>query len=375
MPDIFGRELHDYKHLRALQERGLLETAQRSWAEERGIPPHDFNALGSMNGRFHNRLESTAQAVGYMTNNLQAIMAMIDEVLYTENRLSEMMVLAYDVPDGAATYSYRVVDRVGEGRFIEFDGTSAPPASASQRIVPYTLHYGGIIPEWTVEDVRRAMYGGFPLDTETIEAGARGAMNHIERVGFTGDTDYGLYGLTNQPVPTIDTAPSGNQVYLQSAADQVQSMTPDNMLTFLQSVTTDLIENTEEVVGRTIRGELCIYMPLRASSAVLQTRIDDTNISVWDFFARNNDWLDYTGAPPMLKRLKELDSAGTVSGGGNNRYIWAIRERPVMEMAVPIMPRVLGIQDTGYKICAPMEYKVSGVNVKRPQTIIYVDPS
>jgi len=328
-----------------------------------------------MSGRIHNRLEETAQAVGFMHNNLQAIMAQVEEVLYTRGRLSQMVELIYDVPDGAATYSYRVVDRVGEGRFIEFDGTSAPPASAAQRLVPYALHYGGIIPEWTVEDVRRAMFGGFPLDTETIHAGTIGAMNHIERVGFSGDAERGLYGLTNQPVPTIDTTPSGNQVYLVSATDQVQSMTPDAMLDFLQATTTDMIENTEEVLGATLTGELCIYMPLRAASAVRQKRISDTNISVWDFFRDNNDWVDYTGSPPMLKRLKELASAGTVQGGENNRYIWALKDRAVQEMAVPIMPRVLGIQDTGYKICAPMEYKVSGLNIKRPQTIIYIDPS
>jgi len=303
------------------------------------------------------------------------IMAMAEEVLYTEGRLNEMVPLVYDVPEGAKTFSYRVVDRVGRGRFIEFDGTSAPSATASQRLVPYGLHYGGIIPEWTVEDVREAMFSGFPLDTETIEAGTRGALNHIEEVGFTGEAPYGLLGLTNQPVPTIDNAPTGNQVRLVSATDQVESMTPDDMVRFLQTHTINMIKQSREVLGRTLRGELCVYMPLSAASAVAESRLIDTGMNVWDYYERNNSWRRYTGSMPTLKYLEELEDAGTVMSGGNNRYIFALRERRIMEMALPISPRILGIQDTGYVICAPMEYKISGLNVKRPQTITYIDPS
>lgn len=373
MPDIFGREFLDYQHLQALQRSGYLEQAQLAWAQERA--GHNFNALSAM-GRVHTRIEDAAQAIGYMTNNLQAVMAQVEEILYTRNRLAEMVPLAMDVPDGAATYSYRVIDRVGLGRFIEYDGTSAPSAMAAQTLVPYRLHYAGIIADWTLEDVRQAMFGGFPLDTETIEAATTGALNHMEMVGFSGDVDRGMRGLINQPVPTIDTAPTGNQVRLVSAADRVEDMSADTMLNFLQQITTDIVTNSEEVLGTALMGELCIYMPLNAAATVSQTRLPDTGRTIWEYFQMNNTWASYTGRPPMLKWLKELSDAGTISSGNNNRYIWAVKDRRIMEMAVPIMPRVLSIApEGGYKICAPMEYKISGLNMKRPSTIIYVDPN
>jgi len=376
MADIFGRELQDYQHLRYLESSGRLQAAQNEWQRQRGVPPHDFNALDAFHALpFYVRTEESAQAYGFLTNNLQAIMAVVDEILYTEDRLTEMVPLAMDVPEDASTYSYRVVDRAALGRYIEFDGTDAPSAQVSQVLVPYTLEYAGIVPKWTMEDFRRARMAGLALDTETIESGTRGAMNHIEQVAFTGDSTRGQMGLTNQPVPTINQTPTGSQVRYRSATDQVQSMDADAQIVFLQTHTTNVVTDTQEVFGRSIMGDLCIYMPIAAAAAVSQTRISDTGMNVWEYFSRNNTWYSYTGRMPVLKFLAELDTAGAVSSGGNDRYIWALKDRRVMEMAVPIMPRVIGIENHSYSIHAPMEYKISGLNVKRPTSITYVDPS
>ena len=83
-----------------------------------------------------------------------------------------------------------------------------------------------------------------------------------------------------------------------------------------------------------------------------------------------NPWYAFTGQDPMVKSVIELDGAGASS---TDRMIVAVNDRRVMEMAVPIMPRVLTTLNQGYEICAPMEYKISGLNVKRPTTIRYTD--
>ena len=45
----------------------------------------------------------------------------------------------------------------------------------------------------------------------------------------------------------------------------------------------------------------------------------------------------------------------------------------VAEVALPISPRVIMTLDEGYRICAPMEYTMSGVNMKRPDGWHYYD--
>lgn len=366
MPDIFGREVHDYSHLSMLAERGALDDAQRAWEAESGLPRHNFRALGSggAGDGLASRFESNTQALGFVTNNLQAIQAGIEEILYTEDRTTEMVPVFSGVPEGAATYAYRVIDRVGRGRFIDYDGSSAPSANVGVRLVPYALQYAGIVPEWTVEDLRRAMFTGIALDSETMEAAARGAKDHIETIAFEGDAQRDFVGLTNLPITGT------NAVTHTTTSRAISAMTGDQLVEFLQEQVTLIVTTTEEVFGRTIRGDLCIYLPIEQATKVANHRLVDINQSVWSYFASHNTWQSYTGRQPMLKWLAELDGAGS---SNDDRMIIAVKDRRIMEMAIPIMPRVLTTLNKGYSICAPVEYKLSGLNVKRPTSIIYVD--
>ncbi len=145
-----------------------------------------------------------------------------------------------------------MVDHVGLGRFIDNDGDSAPSANAGVRLVPYPLEYAGIVPEWTIEDLRRAMFTGVALDAETVTAAIRGAMDHIETVGLEGDASRRLKGLTN-----LATTGAG-KVSRSDAASAISALTPDDMVKFLQAEALKIITDTKEVFGRTLRSGLCI---------------------------------------------------------------------------------------------------------------------
>ncbi len=104
MADIFGRERNDYRHLRDLEQRSSQATVTEyltASAQAVGRSAHSFNALG---GVTHRAFEGEAQVLGFLTNNLQAIQSVIDEVLYTEHRLPEFIPIISDVPEGATTY-------------------------------------------------------------------------------------------------------------------------------------------------------------------------------------------------------------------------------------------------------------------------------
>ena len=370
MPDIFGREATDYGHIRAMQGAGVWEDHQRAQAASTGNPPHNFNALRVNGGGGElNRAEANAQAVGYVTNNLQAIHSMMEEILYTEFRLGEFIPLVTDVPEGAVTYAYRVTDHAGLGTFIDNDGASAPSANTATRLVPYPLHYAGIIPEWTMEDLRRAMLGGVALDTETVMAGTRGAMDHIETVGLEGDSDRGLVGLTNLPT-------SGTGAVTQAdASNTFANLTSENIRDLVTTAIGDVISDTAEIFGRQIRSGMTVYLPVSQFNRITSDPIGDNNDkSIWQYVREHNPWTEYTGQMPMLKAVIELSNALTTAVNSSNaRMVVAVNDRRVMEMALPIMPRILTTLNKGFSICAPMEYKISGLNVKRPTTIRYYD--
>lgn len=370
MPDIFGKEHHDYKHRLMLEERGELELAQRAWSRQSGAPPHNFNALGSFDAGMVTRADMTAQSIGFMTNNLQAVQAQTLEILYTEDRTMEMVPVKTDIPEGYASYSYRVIDRVGRGRFIDFDGSTAPSANVGVRLVSYPLEYAGILAEWTLEDLRRAMVTGIPLDTETIIAAMKGAMDHIESVAFTGDATKDFVGLTNLPT-TGDNAVSLTTIPAQTGGYIMATSEPNDIAIQLQNLITNLVVNTAEVFGRTIKRGCCVYLPIRQAAKVVNTRLPDIQMTIWDFVKTNNSWTNYTGEPLTLKWLAELEDAAPMDN--QDRMIIAVKEPLVMEMPIPIMPRITQMIPQPYGICGPVEYKIGGLNVKIPTSVQYVD--
>ena len=204
MPDIFGREALDYRHLADAHEIGVMDAYLERAALDSGRR-HDFAALGVDRYSQVNDIEQNAQALGYLTNNLQSVQARIEEILYTEARYPEFIAMAAGVPQGANTYSYRVVDRAGRGRFISHDGTDAPSAQVGVRNVPYQIEYGGIVPSWSRRDLALAQFAGIPLDMETMDAATNGALDHIEQVIVIGDEIRGFSGFANHSeVSTTD---------------------------------------------------------------------------------------------------------------------------------------------------------------------------
>ncbi len=364
MPDVFGRNLTDYSHYRNLA-RNEVDVAQylNNRAALAGNPrAHDFNALQPRLAG--TRAGDNAAVIGYATNSQEAVQGQMDEVMYTEFRLPEFIPLKGDIPEGAQTYAYRVVDHVGQGAFIDTSGSAAPSATATQRLVPYPLHYAGIVPEWTLEDLRRAMFGGIALDSESVRAATEGCLDHIEMVGLQGDEDRQLQGLINLTV-------GGETGVLRvDAGIDFDTAAPAQVVAELQKHIVSLITTTKEVFGRTIKSGLCIYLPIVQADKVENTRLPDIDKTIWEYVSMHNAWTKYTGEMPKLKWVQELAGAGL---NDTDRMIVALNSERVMEMGMPISPRPITTMYKGFTVCMPIEYKISGLNVKRPQGILYVD--
>lgn len=361
MPDIFGREQRDYRMLRDMAAANVLD-AQTQQLAARGLV-HNFDALPSAHTPVQMPLqdvEANAQAVHFVTNNLQAIQAQIEEILYTDFRLDDFFPIITNVPEGARTYSYRVINKYGLGKFIDNTGKDANAASVSLQNVPYSLQYGGIIPSWTLEDLRAAAFTGIALDTETIVAGTEGCMDHIEIVGLEGDATYGVTGLTNN-----------GDIPSSASAKTIATMTADEMVAFIQANVSSIIEQTKEVFSRIIRSGLTVYLPIAQEALIGDTKLsDNADKTVWEYVKVNNQWTRTTGEPLELRKVAELAGAGA---GSTDRALFGFNNNRVMEMAMPIQPRVTRTIELHYGVDAPMEYKISGLNVKRPTAMRYVD--
>ena len=386
MPDIFGNAPQDYGHIEAATEgdNGRVQTYVQNNATSTNRTPHNFESLGRPWVQ-----NNDPDTVGYLTDNLEAIQAMIEEILYTDFRLDMYIPIKRNVPEGANSYSYRVVDRVGRGNFIDRQGTEARAATVGVTNVAVPLYLGAAEGTWTREDLRTAMFGGVALDSETITAATTGCMDHIELVGISGDATRNLKGLLDQTAGAVNTANAVPRYAAtkDSTATAFSGQTGAEIVANLNSAVTKLIENSKEVFGNQIRRGLSIYVPIQIGNIITTTRMDSgTDTTVWDYFRRNNMWMYYANEEPTLHMLQEAKDAGSttdtadgLTGGTgltpatNERVVIALNNDRVMELAMPIAPRVFSIESRGHNIMANMEYKISGLNVKRPKGLVYVD--
>ena len=365
MSNIFGKEFYDYKYLveAKKKDKQIFDQLVRDGFTGKG---HDFNALGQQRQYApmqDKRMvqDDPAQGVTWFTNNLEAIQAEIEEIFYSKFRLDDYFPINTNIPEGASSYACRVVDRQGRGKFIENYGTNAETANVTAQKIDYQMGRGGIVPQWSDEDLRAAIFGGIPLDSETIRAGTEGCMQHIEQVGLGTDTEARFEGLLN-----LSNVPSAT-----NTAGTWDTLTPDQIVKQINSYVTQVIINTNQIFSGKIDTTAAIYVSLERAALLIEPRATFSDTSIWSYIRNNNFWTQQTGKTLDLKTVQEFTDAG--AGGTQLLLVGYPDDKDVWEMGMSISPRVMRIVPQTYYFQAPMEYKISGLNVKRPGGLLYVN--
>jgi hypothetical protein len=148
--------------------------------------------------------------------------------------------------------------------------------------------------------------------------------------------------------------------------------TADDMIDFIQALVSALGTASNELIYQHFgTGELVCVVPTAVFDAISTRKCsDDASRNVAQYLAANNPWTQRTGKPLMFKSLPE---AASVAETGDGRLLLYPMHSRIMEMAIPIMPRIITTLNEGYRIKAPMEYSMSGVNIKRPQMMLLAD--
>ena len=367
MPDIFGRTEDEYTLRRDLRAAGDLEAYEASRrARVPGVPRHDFNAFGAGIPAEYRALGETAQAFGYVTNNMLALSGVIDEVMYTTYRLPLYMFVNNAVPEGATSWGDRITRRVGRAQPIPADGSSVPRASVSSTIASVPLIDYGLEGAWTRAEIRGAMFGNFPLQMETIEAAITGTLDSMEVRALTGDG--GGQGLVNQPTTgtgavTLNTQPASMTIETDLNAVQIRSL--------INTEISSIIADTDEVFGRNVTQGMTVLLPPAQYDRLSDLYIgNDARMTLLRSLLDDNPWTNRTGNPLMIESCIELEEVGP---SDVDRMVTTVRDRRVAEFPVAIEPRLIRLFEDRYSVCAPVEAKFGDCWVKRPKVIRYRD--
>ena len=391
MKDIFGYTVGQYKTLHKLRTAGLLESQLEArvvdWFDRTGLhsKPHDFGfAGGSL--KYGNPIAFKGEGVlGYFTDNMQAIITMIDEILYRSDRLREYVPIRTDVPEGDTSYAVRYVDYVGQGRFVGNQGSDIPTVAMSQRKVSTNTYVGALGFIFTREDIRNAQRSGVPFETGLIKAAVRGYMNHAENVGFEGDLDIpNSKGLTNQVWDTSNNDYVANRRIAHATKSWTATsggLTEDEKFNILQKSISNIIVNTNEIVLEFDDPDICIALPPEIyNDVVVEPFGDNKDKTLADFIMAKNAWKARTGKDVVFKSLTNCTEAGSLEStdSSNNitsrdRIITYVKSMDAMEYAIVFPARPIEPQYVDLGVKTLLEYKLGSFQVKRRHCLEYVD--
>ena len=276
------------------------------------------------------------------------------------------MAFREDIPEGALTRGLRVRDRRGRAARISAPGYEAPSATVGQDIVTQQMYWYGLDAEWALDELRGAMFDGFPLDDESIEAAVLGTMDEMEAVGLTGGGYEDATGLLNHPIT------GDNSVTHVLAANTFADSDPVSIRNLINTNVSSTIERSKETIGRNITEGMTVFLPGTQYDALTTHYIgDNAERTLMRSIIEDNPWTHFTqGDPLTIERVLELDGMGM---GGSDRMVIGLRNERVVNMGVSIQPRILGIVNKGRVVCAQVESKFSEAWFLRPYAYTYVD--
>jgi len=358
--NIFGREVEDYPIFHDAFPQGYTR-AQMQDGIRLGGRNIDW-AFQMQPRQFRDAAEAITAALGLISNNLQAVQAESDQILRRLFILNELIPISTNVPEGATSIAINIVNRYGKGKFINKDGSNVENAQASINRVAYPIRYGGVIGTWSLQELRESLFAGVPLSSETIQAAIEACYYHIQAVGLVGDMDSGLEGLLNS---------SSISAY-GGTVTSFRSTDLDAIVTFINALISKLGTDSNEILYQHFRSaDMVMAVPTEAYDILTGTRYgDNADKSLWDFISKRNAWTSRTGRALVLKSLPECLTAGD---GGVARLALYPKDPRVLEMDMPISPRVTNVVTKEYSVNTPYEYSISGVNVKRGSLCLYAD--
>jgi hypothetical protein len=361
MKNVFGKQPTDYGIIRrqcdGMSRQQIIDSLNASGCKAK------WDYTGARQN-FQTDAEANVAAFGLISNNLEAMQMEIEEILRERFKIPEFVPINSAIPEGATSYALRVINRFGKGKFINKDGSNVETSTASIAKVVFNVEYAGIEAKWTLQELRECLFTGISLNSECLEAAMQGALDHMQEVGFNGDSDVGFTGLLNsEDVP----------VYEGTVPDFTDAGTDETDATdFVNGLITTMGETSNEIIyehfGNT---ELVMVVPTKVFDFLTTKKCGaDASRNIAQYLSQNNPWTQRTGKELKFKSLPRAKDAAVT---GTGRVIVYPMNKRVLEMAIPIMPRIITTINEGYTIKAPMEYSMSGVNIKRASLMLYAD--
>jgi hypothetical protein len=296
------------------------------------------------------------------------------EAEYPELRAAEFIPLMTEVPPEAASFTYRMLDKMGQAAIIQENGNDAPKVDIKGEEWQQPIVTIGASYDYTILDTMRASRMGVPLEAYKAEA-ARFACEYLmENLAAVGNSNYGLAGLTNAPNITATTQvsiASGSwvqQANTLGAASTLNAQAP--AVAIAQGIVSDILAMKKGIFVDTqgIHQADLGLVTVSGYAALMSTPrspafTDDTLL----------DWLEKV-CQIQIECWPQLNSAGAITVGGLTGRVMVYKRDPKilnLVLAQPFTQLPPQPSRMSWEVVAYL--RTGAVQVRYPRAVRYMD--
>lgn len=313
------------------------------------------------------------QDVSYNANMMDAESGyafMISQLNYLETRMLETpyadIIFDQLVPidtapnSGAMGVNYFSYDGRGTAAFADVGATDLPTVSMDRQMHFAPFAYGGIAMEYTLDELRSCSMLGINLQDTQAKLCFRTAKELQQKTVLYGNAKLGMKGLFNNPLVPKAT----------SEVDWADASADDIIGDINAALNKVWVDSKQQYLPNTILIDTERYLRLQ------NTRLSQYNDkTLLTYFKENNTYTSITGQKIDIRSLAQLTpaelKAAKVKNDNKARMVVYARDPLYMTAYMPIAPRFIAPQQVGLRIRTPMEFKISGTEIKYPNAMLY----
>lgn len=297
----------------------------------------------------------------FFKRQLEAIDAQVYETKYPEFMARGLLPTQGGVPEGAKSYTYRMMDEVGSAKILHNLADDLPRVDVLGQEVNTLIKLLGDSYGYDIMEIKAAAMTGTPLDSMKAAAARRAVEREIDRLLSLGDTAYGIKGLlslTNTTTYTVSTkAASGDTEWGTLAAPIA---TGAEVAADLMGFASDLVEKTLGVFTR-----FSLLLPIEQFNYAAQTRIGSNSDTTALKFA--------LATSPYIESIQPWYRCNGAGSGPSDRMVAYPRDPNVLSALVPMEFSVRPPQEKNLEFVINAIASCGGVVCRYPVAVSYAD--
>jgi len=290
--------------------------------------------------------EAESFAIGQLTYLEQKAFARWYQPMHYEQVLAGC--IDYSAGPQAKAVNYLISDRVGIGKRMSPGANDVPLVDVAYALKAIPVQSGGIGYDYTQEDLRTSAFLKQPLSNTKQVAAVEAYKRHMNFVALQGESLSNLTGLYNATGVTAANRTSG-AVWDSATADTIIN---DIIVAYSAYYA---------ATGSNLRPTKIIF-PATTRQLLFKPRSTVSDTTIERFITET-----------LKVEISDDIALETLGSGSTKRVVFlnAMNDNVVFHIPMPL--QFLAPQLQGFRVVVPAEYKYGGLEVRRVQSVRYMD--